>query len=74
MGVFTFAQRIASDTACAQGGMMDRAAHLVCHLSDYRNEVVWAERRRVIDAILWFRNVEKFTAEDVLARVLDGDK
>jgi hypothetical protein len=71
MGTFSVAQKIAQDSNCAAGGMMDRAAHLVPYLEDFRAEVLATERKHVMDAIRWFRNIEKFSADDVLMRVLD---
>ena len=47
MGTFSFAQKIASDSNCAVGGMMDRAAHLVPYLEDFRAEVLAAERKQI---------------------------
>lgn len=51
MGLFDLAQKIASDTRCAQGGMMGRAAHIAVYLADYREEVIAEEHRRIIDSM-----------------------
>lgn len=47
MGLFDLAQKIAADTKCAQGGMMDRAAHIAVHLANYRDEIIAEEHSRM---------------------------
>lgn len=70
MGTLVAAKRIAQDTSCAQGGMMERALHVVPHLESFKAEVLNAERKRVVEAIHWFHNIEQFSTGDIIKKVM----
>lgn len=70
MKIFSLAQKIAEDTRCAQGGAADRAAHILVYLADFRDEIRAEDRKRMTASILWFSNVDKFSAAQVLVRTM----